>query len=327
MRQLRTCVIFCTALLLSAIALGDATTTPPPVEQLLQIESDVLSEDPKISLDVAVPEMDIDMSNLWRGNEDRPLVERLAVGVLRSRKIPESKGGGFHWERCGVGLADDQLVHNAAMWSAYFLAALEAVKDETGVELPVWGAFATMANEGGFNECSLNFEARRWAFGNKVVDKFQLTYDRETVWKIVTHPNFAKGKVKLTNKKTGKVRVVAMRNVFDGGVWQLRKSMKKLTREEFDEITSMVPGIYIGAKEMADRALSFSARYRVKGPFPRPWMLWPGGNPYSKRAYFYDRRISTVARWLGATKKELPMGKVVIDTKNKRKRFYRIEEM
>lgn len=315
------------ALALATItALAESTTAEqaePNVEDIIEVETEVLSEDPEIRLDVKVPEMDIDTSNLWRRNDDRSLVERLSIGVLRSRKLSESSGGGFNWQRCGVKLQEEELVYNAAYWSAHFLVALEVVKDETGVELPVWGAFATMANEGGFNECSLNLEARRWAAENKVVGKFQLTYDRETVWRIVNHPKFAKGKVTLTNKKTGQKKTVAMRNAFDGGVWQIRKSMRTLTREEFDDLTSVVPGIYIGAREMADRALSFSARYRVKGPFPRPWMLWPGPNPYSPLALTYDDRIMMVARWLGATRDEIRPVNIVIDTKNKRKRVYK----
>lgn len=299
----------------------------PDIENILKTETAVLIDDPQIRLEVSVPVLEVDLADLWKNYTDEPLVKRLAIAVLRSRSLPKSQGGGISWERCGAKTPPEQLVSDAAMWSAYYLAALELVKDETGVQLPVWGPFATMANEGGFNECSLNFEARRWAAEKKIVKKFQLTYDRETVWAIITHPDFAKGVVTLVNTKTGAKKTVTMRNAFDGGVWQLRKSMKNLTREEFDDLTSVVPGIYLGAREMADRALDYSKRYRVKESFPRPWMLWPGSNPYSDRAFEYDDKIGSVARWLGATREEIYRANVEIVNVTKRKRKYVIKKI
>lgn len=332
MRQFLTYVSLCGVLLLSSILLGEnlpLENEQLTAEQVVQIESDILVEDPMIRLDVSVPEMNIDWDHLWKNNPEDTLIKRLTIGVIRSRSLPKSQGGGIYWERCGEEVPKEELLYQATRWAAHFLVALEVVKDETGMSIPVWGAFATIANEGGFNECSLNFEARKWAAENKVVDAFKLTYDRDTVWSIITHPKFAKGKVTFTRKKTGKQVTVAMRNSFDGGVWQLRKSMRKLTREEFDDITSIVPGVYIGAKEMADRALSFSKRYSVKGPFPRPWMLWPGANPYTDSALKYDRKIGSVARWLGASREEMAQERVTISVnpKNKRKRVYKVENL
>jgi len=141
-----------------------ADEVEPDVDAILAAESEVLSEDPQMQTDVEVPELDIDLDNLWVDPpSDTPLVKRFAIGVLRSRVLPGTKGKEIYWERCGAPVAKEDLVREAAAWAATFVAALEAVKEETGVTLPEWGAFATMMNEGGANECSLNFEVRKWA--------------------------------------------------------------------------------------------------------------------------------------------------------------------
>jgi len=313
-------------------------------EQDLRVDDPfVLDSDPLLArLTVPVPEMDIDLEHLWAANTvERPMVERLAVGVLRSRVHPDSKK--VRWERCGVVVAEEDLVSDAALWASHFLAALEETEYQTGVALNPWGAFATMGNESGFNECALCFAARKWASGHegremitetwrgktvrrkvtkKVVDKFMMTYDRDTVWRIVTHPDFAKGKVQI-KMKSGKIVTMHMGNKFDGGPWQVRHSMKKLTREQFDMLTSVVPGMYIGAEEMSRRARDYSARYRVREPHPRPWMLWPGANPLADRNLWYNNKIATVARWLGATRDEMPLTIPVVT--EGRKRTYRME--
>jgi hypothetical protein len=56
---------------------------------------------------------------------------------------------------------------------------------------------------------------------------------------------------------------------------------------------------------MASRAVSSMHRFRDKVPHPRPWMLWPGWNPNSDIALAYDAKITSIARWLGATRGEI----------------------
>ncbi|MFA4971204.1 MAG: hypothetical protein WC683_01235 [bacterium] len=333
------------ALTLAAMLAGAVTVHGEVVntEQELTVpDPDAHLKDQIARLTVPVPEVAVDMDHLWAASTaERPLVERLTIGVLRSRVHPESKQ--VRWERCGEEVAEDDLVFEAALWAAHFLAALEEVERQTGVALNPWGAFATMANESGMNECALCFAARKWAATHvgkvlitetwrgrtatrkvekKVVDKFRLTYDRDTVWGIVTHPDFAKGKVQV-KMKSGKVVTMHMGNKFDGGPWQMRYSMKHLTREQFDQLTSIVPGLYIGAEEMARRALFYSSRYRVRDPHPRPWMLWPGADPFAERNLWYNSKITTVARWLGATREEMPLWIPVVT--EGRKRTYRME--
>jgi len=295
------------------------------VEEIVEIESESAESDNQMRIDVEIPEMDIDLSKLWdKSSTDDPMVERLAIGILRSRVLKGTKDQ-IYWERCGKEVPSDEVVSEAAMWSAVFLDALDRVEEEDGITLNTWGAFATMANESGFNECAMNYAARVWAANHvgkelitetwkgktvtrkvekPVVDKFRQTYDRDTVWRILHHDDYATAKAKIKNKKTGGYKTVNLRNKFDGGSWQMRKSVKSLSREEFDALTSVVPGVYLGAKEMARRAVWWSKKYRDR-VHPRPWMLWPGTQiPLSKKMW-YDKKITSVARWLGATKEEI----------------------
>lgn len=274
----------------------------------------------------------VTLETVWeKSPDDMSLEDRLVKAVLRSRTLPRAKGekAQFYWERCGVPTPEDQLIPQAAEWVAVFLYSLEEVRKQTGVQIPLWGAFATMANEGGFNECSLNYEARKWASEHegkvlitetwhgrtvkrkvlkKIVDKFQQSYDRDTVWHIVTHPDYKDAKVEVKDRRTGELKKKSLSNKFDGGVWQMRHSMKTMTREKFDELTSMVPGVYLGAREMARRSISYMPRFRAKDPHPRPWMLWPGWNPFSDTSLKYDDKITMIARWLGARKNEIERG-------------------
>lgn len=269
------------------------------VEQIIALES----EEAQLNEGTSVV---LDAKYIWTRDYDLPLLDRLAKGILRSRTVPKTQGEKIRWERCGEVIPPEELVEKALEWATIFLDSIEQVKEETEVDINVWGAFATQANESSFNECALDFSSRKWAVSHKVVTDLQLTYDRETVWKIITSPNF-------------NVRA-------DFGSWQIRRSVKKLDRDQFDEITSVVPGIYLGIKELATRALEFSAKYKVKGPFPEPWRLWPSNNPYSKRNLKYDAKIKSVARWLGARKDEIIKGELVIDVTNNRKRKYKFEK-
>jgi len=158
----------------------------------------------------------------------------------------------------------------------------------------------------------------------KVVDKFRQTYDRDTVWSIITHPDYKDGRVHVKDRRTGEMKWKSLGNKFDGGVWQMRYSMKKMTRERFDSLTSLHPGVYMGAAEMARRATQFSYRYRIDEPHPRPWMLWQGWNPYTPTAQYYDSKITSVARWLGARRGEIERGFLVLETRGKKNR-YRME--
>jgi hypothetical protein len=155
----------------------------------------------------------------------------------------------------------------------------------------------------------------------KLVERFALSYDRETVWTILHDSYYQTAKVELPNGKK-----ITLAGKSDLGPWQFRTSVKKLSRARFDHITSVVPGIYIGVREMARRAWSFSARYRVADPHPRPWVMWPGWNPYNPKNMAYDSKITSVARWLGARRNEIEKGFVVVDTTRKKHR-YRVESL
>jgi len=268
----------------------------------------------------------IDRSSLWdKSIQDGPLVERFAVGIIRSRvlKGTDSK---VYWETCGKKIPDEQIVPRAYEWAEEIIKILDNVKEDTGVAINPWGAFATIANESGFNECALNYASRLWAsrhmgrelitetwkgktitrkVSKKVVKKFRQSYDRDTVWRILHHEDYAKGKVLVKNKRKGTERWVHTHNKFDGGPMQMRFSVKRLTRDKFDELTSFPSGITLGFQEMARRALGSKRQQRKKTIHPRPWQLWPGTKATVERIRRYDRKITKVARWLGARRDEI----------------------
>lgn len=286
-------------------------------EALLNKERELISED---------IETLVDLDSLWKKDpEGTPLWVRFVRGILRSRQEKKVNGTKIIvWERCGKDIPKEELYELATEWAISLMASLKEVKAQTGVDINPWGAFATTANEGGFNECSLNYAARRWAskhvgrelitetwkgrtvrrkVDKKVVERFRLTYDKETVWRIITHEDYAKAKVKIVTR-LGREKVVHMRNKFDGGPYQIRLSVKKLTRERFDYLMSIYPGVYLGVREMARRAIHYAKWKKMDAPHRRPWTFWPGYLSAS-RSSEYDRKITSVARWLGARRGEI----------------------
>jgi hypothetical protein len=270
-------------------------------------------------------EFDKYLEGLWNKSSDNlSLEDRLIRGIMRSR-VPEG-GVKPRWERCGKVVPDDKVIEEARNWIRIFTQELAGIKTHFGMDTPVWGAFAVMANESGFNECSLDFYSRLWASRatdkflieqtwhgktvklrreQKVVEKFQLTYDRDTVWRIVTCNGFKTAKVEVKDPKNpGKKKWVNINGKFDGGPFQQRFSSKNLSREKFDWLMSVDGGISGGIKEMARRALGWQQRYNDVRPHPRPWKLWPA-RYLSPKGEVYDSKIIAVARWLGATREEI----------------------
>jgi len=268
----------------------------------------------------------IDLDNLWeKDSEDTELWIRFVRGILRSRQQKLINGTKIiKWEVCGKDVPEEEYYSRATTWAISYVKSLEEIEKQEGVKINPWGAFATSANEGGFNECSLNYAARRWAskhvgrelitetwkgktvrrkVDKKVVPKFRLTYDKETVWRIINHPDYAKGSVVITNK-WGVKETVHMHNKFDGGPYQLRLKVKNVSRERFDYLMSIHPGVYLGVREMARRALEAQRWLRLDEPHGRPWSLWPGYGSASVSAN-YDRKMISVARWLGARRGEI----------------------
>lgn len=295
---------------------------------------------------VVVPDsVNVTLDTVWeKSPDDMPLLDRLVKGVLRSRTLESKKGETkrFYWERGGMPIPEEEMIPLATQWAATFLASLDEVKKHTGIQLPLWGSFATLANEGGFYECSLNFEARKWAsthsckklttetwhgktvrrkIETKLVDKFRQTYTCEEVWDIIHDPHYKDAKVEVKGRD-GKMKWVKLANKADGGPWQQRFSVKTMTRDRFDRLMSMQPGVYLGAEEMARRSLSYMPRFKAKEPHPRPWMLWPGWDPYTSRAFSYDSKITMIARYLGARKDEIERGALIPNPVEKRRKDY-----
>lgn len=290
-----------------------------------EIEYENLDDEYEKIKDVDVTSI-VELDNLWR--EDEPGTElwvRFVRGILRSRQEKLVNGKKIiKWEACGEDVVSQEDYYKRAIeWSISLTTALKAVERQTGVSVNPWGAFATTANEGSFNECSLDYASRRWASEHigkelitetwrgktvrrkvekKVVEKFRLTYDKETVWRIINHPDFSDGKITIVGKNGSKT--VHLKNKFDGGPYQIRLSPKKISREQFDILMSVYPGVYLGVREMARRATDYAKWRRLDGPHQRPWSLWPGYQSPSRSAD-YDRKITSVARWLGARRGEI----------------------
>ncbi len=303
---------------------GEVLSQPLPVSDEAPVEVEP-KEAPKYS-EAEAREV-IDLDNIWADDTlDTPLWIRFVRGILRSRSVERPNGTmRVRWERCGAVIEKEHLVTSAIDWVSSLLDALAEVERETGVKINPWGAFATTAHESSFNECGLSYAARRWAsvhvgyemitetwrgktvtrrVKKKVVEKFRLTYDRDTVWRIITHEDYADGEVEAKGFN-GAPKMVKLRNKFDGGPYQIRRSIKRLSRESFDELLSVEPGLYMGVKELARRAKQYKRSRRLPDVHPHPWNLWQGPLVSIRLQQEYGRRIAKVARWLGAHKGEI----------------------
>ena len=268
----------------------------------------------------------VDIENLWeKDNKDTELWVRFVRGILRSRqkeKINRTKY--IEWYRCGKRVQEEDYYILATEWALTLIDAIDQVEEETGYRANPWGAFAMTANEGGFNECTLDFVSRRWAAQHvakewtietwkgktagrwvekPVVKRFQLTYDKETVWRIINHKDYEKATVQIKNKH-GVLKRYNIRGKFDGGPFQLRFKAKKIPRDKFDQLLTIRPGLYLGIREMARRAIEWQKNKRADFPHPRVWQLWPGYNS-ARISNQYDRKITSVAQWLGARREEI----------------------
>jgi hypothetical protein len=220
---------------------------------------------------------------IWRTPDVHELLEgRFARAILRSRQVQQVGGEwDVRWERCGAVVPDEQVADLAMQWAMSFTASLRKAEADTGMALPPWGAYAVHANESGFNECTLDFQTRRWAVKAKVVADLRLTYSNDDVWRILTSAAWA---------KAGRVKA-------DLGPMQVRTATAGLTREQLDRINSVRPGLYLGLHNMGARLRAWQQKFPRQMLLPRPWLLWPGNNIYSARAARYDNQIIRSLWW------------------------------
>jgi len=231
-------------------------------------------------------------SSISNGTDDQLLRDRFVAGILKSRSV-ESKNGERkpYWLECGKKIKEEDRKNRAIEWANAYIDAFDKLEKETDTNLDTlkwkWGMFATSARESGFNVCTLDKESRYWAYQNGLVNKFVLTYPKEVVWEIIS-------------SKKWKMRSGAKADL---GPFQQRFS--KITKKEFDDLLSLDPGIYLGIKEMYNRAIWHKTKYNKTELMAKPWLLWSTWNTRSLRSLRYDQYIVRLAKWLGATPDEI----------------------
>lgn len=217
--------------------------------------------------------------------EEVALHDRFVEAILKSRSIKQKKGKRRpYWYECGERIKGDEARRaRADEWATWILKSIQLAHETKGVELNPWGVLAVTHNESGFNVCALDLQTRQWAVSEGLVKNLQLTYSKDTIYKIISSEQFKKTRIKA-----------------DFGPMQIRRK-GNISRELLDQILSLDPGMVWAAEEMADRSLDYPVTVQGKRkPHPRPWKLWPTLNPRSARSYKYDRDMTAIARWLGA---------------------------
>jgi len=218
------------------------------------------------------------------------LHDRFVQAVLKSRSIKQKNGDRKpYWYECGKRVKTDaKRRQRASEWATWVLKSIDEAEAEHGVELNPWGVLAVAHNESGFNVCAIDLQTREWAVSEGLVKNLQLTYDRETIYKIISSKQFQRTRIKA-----------------DFGPLQVRRK-GDISRQLLDQILSLDPGMIWAAKEMAKRSVNNPVGLNGdRKPHPRPWRLWPTSNPRSTRSFKYDRHITRVAKWLGAETDEI----------------------
>lgn len=241
------------------------------------------------------PAMEPTLTSSTGGEVEEPepeptLHDRFVHAILKSRSIKQ-KGDKRrpYWFECGKRIKTAEAREKRANeWVTWLMKAIEKANVDYGTDLNPWGVLAVAHNEGGFNVCSLDLQTREWAVEVGLVKHLQHTYNRDTVYKILSSKQYRNAKRKA-----------------DLGPLQVRYKAK-FSRERLDQILSLDPGLVEQVAEMADRSLDHLVTVKgEKKPYPRPWRLWPGLNPRAARSCRYDRRITSVAKWLGAKPGEI----------------------
>lgn len=241
---------------------------------------------------------------------ERTMQERLAEGILRWNTIWKDDikakdrvlANGFtRWTICGEEVAQDKLMDRALDLAQKILMVVGTYKVEATERVNVWGFAAVIANESGFDYCAVDGQTRTrlYTLGWLRRSPLTLSHQREVLIKILTSKAW-KRYVRETNAIPGMRRLGT-----DLGFGQRRVYSDMITRAQLEQIFDEDNGLMTTYEEMVRRARMYGPGPKETMPlYSRPWRLWPGGGPSEALSKRYDRRISVVAKRLGATKQE-----------------------
>jgi hypothetical protein len=192
--------------------------------------------------------------------------------LIHRWKLKHDQGA---WIECGKKIKNK----TKSLQRARIINASEKVSDENYTLIP-WTLVAIYANESVFDECALGPAPRKWAYKRGLVKKRRiLSHYKQDVIKIITDK-----KAKRAFGRSG----------FDLGPCQL---LSRFYRGSSLDMIDVSKGSLICAKEAVKRGLMHDVK--------QPQLLWPNGNPKSRRAKKYRRWVNSRLRRMGVTTAEL----------------------
>jgi hypothetical protein len=209
-------------------------------------------------------------------SEKFELVQHMAK-IIHKWKLKHDQDA---WIECGHRIKNKTKSLNRAYTYAWeIVSASEAASTEQYTLIP-WTLVALYANESVFDSCALGPAPRKWAYKKGLVKKRRiLSHYKKDVIKIITDKN-----AKRAFGRSG----------FDLGPCQL---LSRFYRGDPQDMMSVKQGSLICAKEAVLRGRMHDIK--------QPQLLWPNGNPKSKRAQKYRRWVNARLRRMGVTTAEL----------------------
>lgn len=207
--------------------------------------------------------------------DDLRLIGRMAEGILAYKRW-RTPGKGIYWMECGSLYETEEDLQNAAAQWAYHI-----VRVARRFELNPWGLAGVCFHESG-DRCGIGPHPRKWAYKTKAPwggtllkpSKKGISHSREEILRMLDTP-----KAKVRWRQTG----------MDLGPGQL---LSRYYPDRMAEMLSLDPGL-----DMVGEKLRYFGRvYRTE----RPWSAWRG-----KILGWYDRRVTLVARRMGASADEI----------------------
>ncbi len=231
--------------------------------------------------EVAEPVVETEVeSNKFPNKEQTITIGRIADGIF---KIKKHEGG---WWECGKLIDKDEDIRDLAIKYAHAIvkysheASQLMIRSRSGkyAVLNPWGLAGTVFNESNFDRCALGLHPRRKAYDLGLIQPRRKT---------ISHTE----KEVLRAVRSAKLQRFFPKSGYDLGTAQLLSRFYP-RRNDFALMISLNGSTEAAAKNMISRA--------VYNNTERPWAYWPG-----HRSRRYDRRVTSRARALGATSKDI----------------------